>query len=126
MNGREQNCDMSDPLKRVLANGPSVEDRAIGDGELHHPCKELRGNHLQRLEPYHPLHSLGVLFEGSNGDLYNHLEIDVSIKLDGDNGINVFECEEIIEGMGALAMAVFPELAEFDLIGETELSSLCK
>ena len=38
----------------------------------------------------------------------------------------MFECEEIIEGMGALAMAVFPELAEFDLIGETELSSLCK
>ncbi len=40
MNGREQNCDESDPLKRDLAIRPSVEERTIGDGEIHYPCKQ--------------------------------------------------------------------------------------
>ena len=38
----------------------------------------------------------------------------------------MFECKEIIDGVGALAIALFPELTEADLIGETGLSSLCK
>lgn len=41
MNGREQNCDNSDPLKRDLAHDPIVKERAIGDGDIHYPCREL-------------------------------------------------------------------------------------
>ena len=39
MNGKVQNCDSSDPLKRDLAHDPIIKGRAIGDGLIHYPCR---------------------------------------------------------------------------------------
>lgn len=64
---------------------------------------------------------------GDEKDPYqNHMNIDISRELDGEQAFNEFICEFVIEGLTALAMAVAPELAAPDFLDGIAFDSLCQ
>jgi hypothetical protein len=63
--------------------------------------------------------------ESANGKLNNHMDVQVAWQLDGVSAFDEFLCQEIVNGLTDLAMAVAPELVEADLFEEYSFDSLC-
>ena len=55
----------------------------------------------------------------------NHMDIGVSMKLEGDSALDAFVCKVIIDGLFALAMALMPEFAGAEVGEDIELEALC-
>jgi hypothetical protein len=67
-----------------------------------------------------------ILGNTQNGPYANHMNIQLQYTMGhGDSAFNEFICEIIVDGLTALALAIAPELAGYDIWEEIELQAMC-